>query len=80
MANITPEFIKEVFDKSSVFVTQDQLEQSFDTLASEIEGNHKKDNPIAVCVMNGGLFITSEIVKRLRFPLQVGLYSCITIS
>ena len=71
MANITPEFIKEVFDKSSVFVTQDQLEQSFDALASEIEGKHKKDNPIAVCVMNGGLFIASEIVKRLRFPLQV---------
>ncbi len=71
MAKITPSFIREVFDASSEIVSQSVLEGSFDTLANEVTTRHRKDNPIAVCVMNGGLFITSEIVKRLSFPLQV---------
>ncbi|MFZ9034673.1 MAG: hypoxanthine-guanine phosphoribosyltransferase [Francisellaceae bacterium] len=71
MADITPGFIKEVFDASRVLVDKSTLEGSFDTLAKKISTEQKKENPIAVCVMNGGLFITSEIVKRLLFPLQV---------
>ncbi|WP_119342698.1 hypoxanthine-guanine phosphoribosyltransferase [Facilibium subflavum] len=71
MTTITPQFIKEVFDASRVMVTSQTLEASFDQLAKSITDEQKKENPIAVCVMNGGLFITSEIVKRLQFPLQV---------
>ncbi|WP_119328599.1 hypoxanthine-guanine phosphoribosyltransferase [Cysteiniphilum halobium] len=71
MSKITPSFIKEVFDASRVIVSQEALEVSFEKVATEIKQKHIKDNPIAVCVMNGGLFITSEIVKRLNFPLQV---------
>lgn len=71
MSKITPTFIKEVFDSSRVIVSQQLLEVSFQKVAAEITQKHIKDNPIAVCVMNGALFITSEIVKRLSFPLQV---------
>ncbi|WP_116964104.1 hypoxanthine-guanine phosphoribosyltransferase [Fastidiosibacter lacustris] len=71
MPQITPHFIKEVFDASNVVVSKEELELAFGKLANGITQAHIKDNPIAVCVMNGGLFITSEIVKRLRFPLQV---------
>ena len=71
MSNITPEYIKEVFEASRVIVSQKKLEASFDQLAEKLTVDLKKTNPIAVCVMNGGLFISSEIIKRLHFPLQV---------
>lgn len=71
MLKITPDVIKEVFATSRVIVSQELLEEYFEKVSAEITQRHIKDNPIAICVMNGGLFITSEIVKRLRFPLQV---------
>lgn len=71
MSKITPDFIRKVFNSSRIIVSRQVLENSFEKVANEITQKHMKDNPIAVCVMNGGLFITSEIVKRLHFPLQV---------
>lgn len=71
MPNITPSFINEVFTASRQVVGKETLTRAFDKLAKAITQAHKRDNPIAVCVMNGGLFITSEIVKRLAFPLQL---------
>lgn len=71
MPKVSPEFIKEVHDASRVVVSHEQLNQAFDRLAAEMKRDLKDTNPIAVCVMNGGLFTTSEVLKRLKFPLQV---------
>ena len=30
-----------------------------------------ESNPLVLCVMNGGLFLTAEVLKRVDFPLQV---------
>ena len=68
---ITPDFIKKVFDNSNILINREELEKIFTKISLDITDRHKKDNPIIVCLMKGGLFITSEISKRLHFPLQI---------
>jgi hypoxanthine phosphoribosyltransferase len=68
---INPSFIKNVIKRSQIFVTQSQLSSACKRLAREITISHHHHNPIVVCIMNGGLFVTSEVLKYLSFPLQV---------
>ena len=60
-----------ILDKSKLLISKDQLYLSFDNIAFDITLQLKDSNPIVICVMNGGLMFTSELLKRLRFPLQL---------
>jgi hypoxanthine phosphoribosyltransferase len=48
-----------------------QLLSVYERLAAEIERDMAQSDPLVLCVMNGGLFITAEILRRLEFPLQL---------
>ena len=71
MTQITPELIKEVHKHSDVIVSESELMAAFDRLALALTDDFSESNPIFVCCMNGGLFSTSEVLKRLSFPLQI---------
>lgn len=53
-----------LFDKKQVAV-------ALDALAVEISARLSKSNPIVLCVLNGALVVTGELLTRLAFPLQV---------
>lgn len=44
---------------------------AIERLGREIERDYAELDPLVLCVMNGGLFATSEILLRLGFPLQL---------
>jgi hypoxanthine phosphoribosyltransferase len=46
------------------------VQRAFDALASRITGDYAGRNPLVLCVMNGGLYPTSEITRRLDFPFE----------
>lgn len=59
--------------------TAEEVDAALDRLASEMERDYKTLNPLVLSVMNGGLFVTAALLKRLQFPmqcdyLQVGRY------
>ena len=70
LKNIKPKYIQDVFENSRIIKTAEDLTRSFDVVAENITADLKKENPIVVSLMNGGVFITCEIMKRLCFPLQ----------
>lgn len=63
-----------VFDKTFVpYIEHDELMELIDTVADQINEDYKDevDVPIVLCVLNGAIMFTSEILKRLNFPLEL---------
>lgn len=62
---------KEVFEKSKILYTERELSRAMDGLASDVTAKLKDKNPIFVSVLVGGMVTTTELLKRLNFPLEV---------
>ena len=48
-----------------------QVSEAINKLADKVTSYYRNKNPIILCLMNGGLFLTSELTKRLDFPLRL---------
>jgi hypoxanthine phosphoribosyltransferase len=48
-----------------------QLRPVYEQLAAQVSRDLAETDPLVLCVMNGGLFLTAEILKRVNFPLQL---------
>lgn len=48
----------------------EQINQTLDQLAADIAEQFADKNPLFLCVMNGGLITTAQLIMRLSFPLQ----------
>jgi len=44
---------------------------AYDALAARLNADYADTLPLILCVMNGGLYATSEITQRLRFPFEL---------
>ncbi len=66
-----PMKIQEVYAKSSLLFTKEDIEQALDRMAKEIEAKLCDKNPIIICVMIGGLVPMGHLLMRLDFPLEV---------
>lgn len=51
-------------------VNETQIDQAFDRLARDITQVYRDQNPMMLCVMNGGLFPTAALTRRLEFPFE----------
>ena len=55
------------------YIPYEQLEQAIDRVAERLNRDFadSEDIPILLCVLNGSILFTAELMKRLRFKLQV---------
>ena len=61
-------------DKTFVpYLKNEELEAAIDRLAEKINLSHKdeKEPVILLCVLNGAIIFTSELMKRLDFPIEL---------
>lgn len=63
--------INQVLAEADCLANEQQVAKAFDKMAAEVTKELQNAMPVVFCVMNGGLFTTSELVKRLRFPLEM---------
>lgn len=47
------------------------VQAAFDRLADEIRSAYAGRNPLLLCVMVGGVYMTSELTRRLDFPFEL---------
>ena len=69
-----------LFDKSfKPFIPNERLEEAIDKVAEKInhDFNGCTDCPVLLCVLNGSLMFTSELMKRLTFNCEL---VCIKLS
>lgn len=55
------------------FISYSELEKAIDGVADRINADFKgcEDIPIILCVLNGSVMFTGELMKRLDFPCQL---------
>lgn len=61
-------------DKTFVpFIPYGQIEDAIDKVAEQLNRQYgdSKEPPVLVCVLNGSILFTGELLKRLTFPLEV---------
>ncbi len=61
-------------DKSFVpYIMNDEIESAIDKVADKLNRKHSDDDKPAIllCVLNGSIMFTSELMKRLNFPLEL---------
>ena len=55
------------------FIENERIEQAIDGVAARLDEDFKdsKDVPILLCVLNGSILFTAELMKRVHFPLEM---------
>ena len=61
---------QKAFDSATLVFDESQINTALDQLAEAICIDYTDKDPVFLCVMNGGLFFTSELCKRHNFPHQ----------
>lgn len=67
---ITQEHIRQVRAEADCLFSSAQVETALDHMAEAITDKHSDNNPLVLCVMNGGLIVTGCLLLRLDFPLE----------
>lgn len=57
--------------EADLLVTESEVSKAIDRIAKEITHQLKESNPVLLCIMNGGLIFTGQLLTRLVFPLEV---------
>ena len=60
-----------VMAEADLLVAESEVENAIKRMAVEITGQLKESSPVLLCIMNGGLIFTGQILPRLVFPLEV---------
>ena len=68
---ITPDDARAVAARAECLFNDSQVQQALDDVAFKISHELSDTNPLVICVMNGGLIVCAELLKRLSFPLEV---------
>lgn len=63
--------IRRVMATADCLADAGTLSGILDRMAEELTAMLAAENPIILCVMNGGLILTGMLLPRLNFPLQV---------
>lgn len=61
-----------VLSEADCLANQQVVEDTIVKLARQITERIGKQNPLVLCIMNGGLIFTGQLLTRLNFPLEVG--------
>ncbi|MFK7159925.1 hypoxanthine-guanine phosphoribosyltransferase [Marinospirillum sp. MEB164] len=62
---------QQILADADCLITEEQISAAFDRMAEDVTAELGERLPLIFSVMNGGLFATSELVKRLKFPLEM---------
>jgi hypoxanthine phosphoribosyltransferase len=62
---------QEVYDKADLLHSEQEVEAALDRIADEITQKLADSDPIAICIMNGGLIASGKLLPKLNFPLRV---------
>ena len=69
--SITAEEAINVMSRAECLYDEQQVQKALDVLAEQISAKLANKNPLVICVMKGGLIVSSELLKRFTFPLEV---------
>lgn len=63
--------IEQIQKNASQLHTEAEVEAALDAMAEEINATLATQNPIVLCVMNGGIVTAGKLLTKLTFPLTL---------
>lgn len=69
--SITPQEAQAVMDQAECLINSEEINAAFDRMADAINTEMVDDDPLCICIMNGGLNTAGYLLTRLNFPVQV---------
>jgi len=61
----------QILREADLLVGAEEVLSGIDRLAREITVQLRESNPVVICVMNGGVIFSGQLLTRLVFPLEV---------
>ena len=68
--SVSQQHIRQVRAEADCLFSAEEVEHALDKIAQKITARHSENNPLMLCVMNGGLIVTGSLMLRLDFPLE----------
>ena len=68
---MTPERAQEVHADAELLFDESAVAEGIAALAARVEADCARDFPLVLCVMNGGLYLTGQLLRHWNFPLIV---------
>lgn len=68
---ISKQELNRVWQEADCLCGEEEVEASIVTVAQQMNERLADENPILLCVMNGGMVFCGKLMLRLNFPLQV---------
>ncbi len=62
---------RRVLDEADLLVGEEEIQAVITRMAREITERLADADPVALCIMNGGLIFSGQLLPRLRFPLEL---------
>lgn len=66
-----PDELWRTMEEADLLASREEVVEAIDRMAEEITDRLRDQAPLVLCVMNGGLIVTGQLLTRLRFPLEV---------
>ncbi len=61
----------EIHSSADLLFDRQAVEQGIEDLAAKVAKDCEKDFPIVLCVMNGGLYLTGQLLRHWDFPMTL---------
>lgn len=65
------EEVSQIFKQSEQLYAEAEIAAVYDQMAAQITADLSAQRPLVLCVMNGGLVVTAELLRRMDFPLEL---------
>lgn len=66
----TVDELSQVFAEADCLVSEQKVHAAIESMANAITERLSGSNPLLLCVMNGGLILTGQLLPQLKFPVQ----------
>lgn len=61
----------QVHDDAELLFAEEAVEQGIEQLAAKVAEEYQDRNPLVLCVMNGGLYLTGQLLRHWNFPMTL---------
>ena len=71
MSSVSPQEIRDVYERADLIYSKAAIESAYDRMAAAISERLRHSNPVVMAVMVGGMIPAGQLLPRLDFPLQI---------
>ena len=70
MSKSVPDEVLKAREQAELLFDRETVDRAVDQLAVRLSAELASAHPVVVCIMTGGLILTSDLLQRFHFPLD----------